>query len=157
MYVFSSHIAEQSTGCVRVVNRVRLPILLVVSWPGKMNISLSPFAPENLAARDGFVSAVPSGVTRLILHTQAESGPYSRGFLPFPRRRLFIYLKLHTPSGQSRVHRVTRLRTDGTHCRKSAGTGPVNLKVVPVTSSAFAPPWTAPLFLTLTIGMKWAC
>ena len=30
----------------------------------------------------------------------------------------------HTPSGQSRVYRVTQLRTDGVHCRESAGTGP---------------------------------
>ena len=37
----------------------------------------------------------------------------------------------HTPSGQSQVYRVTQLRTDGVHCRESAGTGPVNLKVVP--------------------------
>ena len=37
----------------------------------------------------------------------------------------------HTPWGQSRVYRVTQLRTDGVHCRESAGTGPVNLKVVP--------------------------
>ena len=37
----------------------------------------------------------------------------------------------HTPSGQSRVYGVTQLRTDGVHCRESAGTGPVNLKVVP--------------------------
>ena len=41
---------------------------------------------------------------------------------------LFIYNR-HTPSGQSRVYRVTQLRTDGVHCRKSAGTGPANLKV----------------------------
>ena len=38
---------------------------------------------------------------------------------------------VHTPSGKSRVYRVTQLRTDGVHCRESAGTGPVNLKVVP--------------------------
>ena len=37
----------------------------------------------------------------------------------------------HTPLGQSRVYRVTQLRTDGVYCRESAGTGPVNLKVVP--------------------------
>ena len=43
---------------------------------------------------------------------------------------LFI-LNSHTSSGQSRVYRVTQLRTDGVHCRESAGTGPVNLKVVP--------------------------
>ena len=33
--------------------------------------------------------------------------------------------------GQSRVDRVTQLRTDRVHCRESAGTGPINLKVVP--------------------------
>ena len=43
---------------------------------------------------------------------------------------LFI-LNRHTPSDQSRVYRVAQLRTDGVHCRESAGTGPVNLKVVP--------------------------
>ena len=32
----------------------RLPILLVVSSTGKINISLSAFAPENLVSRDGF-------------------------------------------------------------------------------------------------------
>ena len=43
---------------------------------------------------------------------------------------LFI-LNRHTPSGQSRVYQVTQLHTDGVHCRESAGTGPVNLKVLP--------------------------
>ena len=43
----------------------------------------------------------------------------------------------HTPSGQSRVYRVTQLRIDGVHCRESAGTGPEVLKVVPVTCAAF--------------------
>ena len=33
-----------------------------------------------------------------------------------PRRRPFIHLNRHTPSGQSRVYRVTQLRTDGVHC-----------------------------------------
>ena len=40
------------------INRVRSPILLVVSRAGKINISLSPFAPENLVSRDGFGSPV---------------------------------------------------------------------------------------------------
>ena len=42
-----------------------------------------------------------------------------------------------TPSGQSRVYRVTHnlLRTDGVRCRESAGTRPVVLKVVPVTGA----------------------
>ena len=66
------------------------------------------------------------------LHTQAESGAYLRDSSRVPRWRPFIYyLNSHTPSsGQSRVYRVTQLRTDGVHCRESAGTGPVNLKVV---------------------------
>ena len=42
---------------------------------------------------------------------------------------LFI-LNHHTPSSQSRVYRVMQLRTGGVHCRESAGTGPVSLKVV---------------------------
>ena len=40
------------------INRVRLPILTMVSLTGNMNISLSPFAPENLVSRDGFGSPV---------------------------------------------------------------------------------------------------
>ena len=36
------------------------------------------------------------------------------------------------------VYRVTQLSTDGVHCRESAGTGPVNLKVVSVTRAALA-------------------
>ena len=30
-----------------------------------------------------------------------------------------IYINDHTPSGQSRLYRVTQLRTDGVHCRES--------------------------------------
>ena len=56
----------------------------------------------------------------------------------------------HTPSGQSRLYRVTQLRTDGVHCRESVGTGPVVLNLDRVTGAAFASPWTkcycAPLF-----------
>ena len=95
----------------------------------KMNISLSAFAPENLASRDGFGSPVPRQPAHL--HTQAESGAYLWDSSRVPRRRPFIFLNRHTPSAQSRVYRVTPLRTDGVHCRESAGTGPVNLKVVP--------------------------
>ena len=43
-----------------------------------------------------------------------------------------------TPSGQSRVYRLTQLRTDGVHCRESTGTGQVVLKVVPIKGAAFA-------------------
>ena len=47
---------NQSNSKIRI-SRVRLSILLVVSW--KINISLSPFAPEKLASQDGFGSPVP--------------------------------------------------------------------------------------------------
>ena len=83
-------------------------------------------------------SAVLSHVSLLLLHTQAESGAYSRDSSRFPRRRPFIYLKRRTPWGQSRVYRVTQSRTDDVPCQESAGTWPVVLKVVPVTGAAFA-------------------
>ena len=76
-------------------------------------------------------SAVPSraslfiSILRLNLVVTDGIPPEFRGGV-----QLFI-LNRHTPSGQSRVHRVTQLRTDGVHCRESAGTGPVKLKVVP--------------------------
>ena len=106
-----------------------------------MNISLSPFAPENLVSRDESGCLVPSLVSLLIPYTQAEPGAYSRDCSRFPRWRPFVYINCHTPSGQSRVHRVVQLRTEGVHYRESAGTGPVVFKVVPVTGAAFALPW----------------
>ena len=63
------------------INRVRLPINSARGQlTGKMNISLSAFAPENLVSRDGFGSPVPR--QRAHLHSQAESGVYLTGFLP---------------------------------------------------------------------------
>ena len=56
-----------------------------------MNISLSPFAPENLVSRDGFESRVPRQPAHL--HTQAEFGAYVRDSSRVPRRRPFVYLK----------------------------------------------------------------
>ena len=97
-----------------------------------MNISLSRFAPKNLVSRDGFDNNNPVPRQPAHLHTQAESGAYLLRDPPEFRDggHLFI-LNRHTPSGQSRVYRVTQLlRTVGVHCRESAGTGPVNLKVV---------------------------
>ena len=73
------------------INRIRLPILHVVSWTGKMNIFQSAFVPENLVSRDGFGSPVPRQPAHL--HTQAESGTYLRDSSRVPRRRPFIYLK----------------------------------------------------------------
>ena len=116
------------------INRVRLPILHVVSRTRKMNITLSRTCLRIWSRETG--SAVPSRVSLLILHTQTESGAYSRDSSRFSRRRPFIYLNRHTPSGQSRVHRVTQLRTDDVRYRESAGTGPVVLKVAPVTGAA---------------------
>ena len=122
------------------INLGRLPILLVVSWTGETNISLSPFAPENLVSRDEFGSSVPRQPAHL--HTQAESGAYLRDSSRVPRWRPFIYFNRHTSSGQSRVCRVTHLHTDGVHCRECAGTGPVNLKVVPNGCCLRRSPWT---------------
>ena len=89
-----------------------------------MNISLSLFAPENFVSRDGFGRPVP-----------AESGSYSRDPSRFPRRRLFIYLNA---TGSVPSYRDTQFLTDGAHCRESADTGPVVLKVVPVTGAVFS-------------------
>ena len=55
----------------------------------------------------------------------------------------------------------SQMRTDGVHRRESAGTGPVVIKVVPVTDAAL--PRHGPINVRLsflvrpTIGMKWAC
>ena len=86
-------------------------------------VSVRKFVPQ-----DGLGSPFPRQSAHL--HTQAESGPHIRDSSRVPRRRPFIYLNRHTPSNQSRNYQVTHLRTDGVQCRESAGTGPVNLKVV---------------------------
>ena len=138
------------------INRVRLPILLVISWTGKIDIFLSALVPENLVSWDGFGSPVPRQPAHL--HTRAEYGAYLRDYSRVPRRRPFIYSNRHTSSGQSRVYRVTQLRTDDIHCRESAGTGPVNLSRQFRTSAALTghhEQINAPLFPTPTIGMKW--
>ena len=56
-----------------------------------MNISPSPFAPENLVSRDGFGSPVPRQPAHL--QTQAEFGAYIllRDSSRVPRRRPFIH------------------------------------------------------------------
>ena len=70
-------------------------------------------------------SVAPSCVSLLILHTQAESGAYSRNSSRFQQQRPFIYTaNRHRVSPQSRLYeQVMQLRTDGVHCRESAGTG----------------------------------
>ena len=102
------------------------------SWSagkGFIYFSRCPFAPENMVSRGG--SAVPSRVSLLILHTKAESGAYSRDSYRFPRRRPHIS-STAIGSVPIRVYQVTRLRTDGVHCRQSAGTEPVVRMEVPV-------------------------
>ena len=120
-----------------------------------MNISLAPFAPETLVSRDGFGYPVPRQPAHL--HTQAESGAYLRGSSRVPRRRPFIYFEPPYAIGSVPSYRVTQLCTDGVHCRESADTGPVNLKVVPNKCCLDRSPWTksyAPLFPAPTIGMN---
>ena len=73
------------------INRVRLPILLVVSGTGEMNIPLSQYVSENLVSLDGFSRPVPRQPAHL--HTQAESGAYLRDSSRVPRRRPSIYIK----------------------------------------------------------------
>ena len=74
------------------INRVRLPIMLVVSRKGKVIISLQAFAPENLVSRDGFGSPVPCQSAHL--HTQAESRAHNlRDSSRVPRWRSYIYVK----------------------------------------------------------------
>ena len=123
-----------------------------------MNISLSAFVPENLVSRDGFGSPVPRQPAHL--HTQAESAVLTYGIPPDATASIFILKNRQTPSGQARVYRVTQSRTDGVHCRESAGTELlVNLKVVP-NECLGRSPWTneyTPLFPTHTNGIKWAC
>ena len=61
IYILSSRLARVS------INRVRLPIILVVSWTGKIDISISLFAPEDLVSLDGFGSPVPRNPAVFIL------------------------------------------------------------------------------------------
>ena len=96
-----------------------------------MNIPLSLYVPGTLVSRDGFSRSVP----RQPAHSSYSGWICLRDSSRFPRRRPLIYLKRHTPSGQSRVYRVTQLHTNDLHCRESTSTGPVALKVVPVTGA----------------------
>ena len=84
-----------------------------------MNISLSAFAPENLASRDGFGSSVPRQSAHLYTHRLNLVLTY--GIPPEFRGGVHLCIEnRQTPSGQFRVYRVTQLCTDGVHCRESA-------------------------------------
>ena len=120
------------------INRVRLPILLVVSWTGKL-IFPCPRACLRIWSRETG-SAVPSRVSLLISILRLDL-VLTYGIPPEFRGGVHLWNR-HTPSGQSRVYRVTQLRTNGVHCRESASTGPVNLKVVPNECCLGRSPWT---------------
>ena len=76
------------------------------------------------------VSAVPSRVSLLISILRLNL-VLTYGIPPEFRGGVHLsILNRHTPSGQSRVYRVTQLRTDADYSRESADTGPVSLKVI---------------------------
>ena len=81
-------------------------------------------------------SAIPSRVSPLFLHFQAESSIINlvrllTGFLTFSATTASIYLNRQPPSGQSRINLVTHSGTDGVHhYRESAGTGPAEVVVL---------------------------
>ena len=81
-------------------------------------------------SRNGFGSLVPRQPAHL--HNTQANLVLTYGIPPEFRGGVHLFiLYRHMSSGQSRVYRVAHLRTDGVHCRESAGIGPVNLKVVP--------------------------
>ena len=105
-----------------------------------MNIPLSTFSPENLVSRDEFGSPVLHQPDQLLLRLNLV---LTYGIPPEFRGGVHLFiLNRHTPSGQSRVDRVTQMRTDVVHCRDYAGTGPVNLKVVANECCLGRSPWT---------------
>ena len=136
LFILNTYVWSPIHKARKWINRVRLLILLVVSSRGKINIPLSAFVPEKLVSRDRFGSLVPRQPADL--HTQAESGAYLRDSSRVPGWRRYIYFK----PPYAILYRVTQLRTDGVHCRESAGTGPVNLKVVPNECCLSRSPWT---------------
>ena len=106
-------------------------------------------------------SAVPSGVSLLISKLRLNL-VHTYGIPPEFRGGVHLFFKTtirHRLSPEF-IGSCILLRTVGVHCRESAGTGPVDLKVVPNECCLGRSPWTnkyAPLFPTPTVGMKWAC
>ena len=84
-------------------------------------------------------------VSMNIFYLDVKTGSYSWDSSQFPRRRPFLYLKPPFATGpvpSLSGHAIAYRLSDGVHCRESAGTGPVALKVVPVTGAAFASLWS---------------
>ena len=126
--------------------------------PAFYSFFFSPSHKESLQFFSTFFSATefPHSCSFLFLFCRlALKNGLTHGFLPISTAAP-KYLNRHTPSSQSQVYRVTQLRTDDVHCRKSAGTRPVVLNVVPVTGATFSGSTTdqlmcASLFLHLLL------
>ena len=101
------------------INRVWLPILLVVSSTGKTEFALSPRSRLRIWSHK-LVSAVPSRVSPLILHST-------------PRLNLVLTYGTPLPLSATASIRTVMLHRaspefiifDGVHYRESAGTEPV--------------------------------
>ena len=127
MYITSSsmyghHIEQDKSRAVRV--NPGKEGCQFCSWSaeqgGKMNISQSPFAPENLVSREGYGSLVPRQPAHL--HTQAESGAYYvTGFLLISAAAAISLFNRHTYA----IGSVSSLSGHAIAC-----------------SFAFASPWT---------------
>ena len=72
----------------------------------------------------------------------------THGIPPAFRHGVIVHIYRYTPSGQSRVYRITQLRADGVHHRESTGTWPVVLKAVSVTGAAIS---------GFTMGANFSC
>ena len=93
-----------------------------------MNISLSPFAPENLVVRDGFDGPVPRQPVHL--HTLDESGAYLLDSSRVPRRPPFIY------------YERSELLIDGDgekRYAKKRAPSPSSLEILPTSDSELRP------------------
>ena len=86
--------------------------MIACSWSAELETMVIPCPRPRMIiwSRETGV-AITSRVSLLFFHNQAESDA-SRDSSRFPRRRLSIIYR-QPPSGQSRVYRVTQLRTDG--------------------------------------------
>ena len=124
MYVWSSHIAEYGStgiGCQSC------------TWSAEQGRNIFPCPRSRLriwCRETG--SAVPSRIVSLLISILRLNLVLTYWIPPEFRGGVHLLISnRHTRSSQSRVYRVTQLRTDGVYCRESAGTGPVNLKVFP--------------------------
>ena len=148
---------RQDDGFVKTVGgiSVMLPSKSITPLLGVLYGQVHPFSsqfPENNnQRRERFPEHFRDPVHQHLQQRTSKLLRVSSVVKALDRSSLNIYFcQHHTPSGQSRVYRVTQLRTDCVHCRETVGTGPVVLKVVRVTGAAFASPWNkcycAPLF-----------